>query len=139
MTSQPLRDNDVYDLTDDNVVQFSGPLMDHLTATPVAVLAAPDALLPQRKKPGRKPGSKNKKSKKAKSAASVSLPAQAVGVPGVSIGTPAPGRSKSLLTASAGDAGPRTWRRIFGIDWLIVAAVMGAVGIGASIAVLVVR
>lgn len=58
---------EAYDLSETNIVPFSNP-MDPLTATPEAVKAVPDALLPPKNRPGRKKGSKNKTARAKKPA-----------------------------------------------------------------------
>lgn len=122
MTTPALRsDYDVFDLTGPKVVQLHPA-----PETPAAVLAEPDALQePAKNRPGRKKGSKNKPKKTRKAKATTVTP-------------PAPEAPK-LAVAAGGSAGPEVWRRILGVDWLIVAAVACALALGGAIAFAVIR
>lgn len=122
----PLPKYDVYDLTDNQVVTFpNGAPMDPFSATPEAVKAAPDALLPKKPK-GRPHGSKNKKAKakakKAKAPAVVPVPE-----------TPKPVIAQRLV-ASGGDGMLAGLRRAPSLVWLVVAAVALMLAIGTALA-----
>jgi hypothetical protein len=100
--TQPALAEAPFDLTDANVIPFTGPLVD-----PQAAPTVPDALLPpsDRKKRGRTPGSKNKtpRKKRAKKATAGAPRVPAAGTPDGLLAPSLPSGAAPLRVAAGGD------------------------------------
>lgn len=136
MTATPLREDfPIYDLPSEKVIDGPWPP----AATPAAVLANPDALqAPQKKKPGPKPGSKNKKRKtrKAKSGGAAANPAPSASVPATVPESPVAGIANLRRIAAGGEGAIARLRKLPIDPWLILAAIaivcLGLAVVGAS-------
>lgn len=129
--TQPLREEyPTYDLKTADIVQLHSP-MDPVTATPEAVKAAPDALLPpkNRAKPGPKKGSKRKPRM-----AKASSPAKSPENGGDSTPLPQP-PSPALALNAAGTDGRRRYTVPTRV-WFI-GAIIASLAIGAGLALVI--
>lgn len=124
MTGQPLRNDDVYDLTDATVVPFTGNLIER--EPPAAVVAQPDALAPPKKKRATKKKTGAKRGRPAKKAKAPVEP-----VPESPVNALLESRTN---VAPAGGGIVSRIPRIHSDDWLMIFCAIAIVALGGSLA-----
>lgn len=141
MTATPLRNEDVFELPETNIVNLDG--LRAPVQTPAAVLSNPDALSEDKPKKGRPKGSKSKPKKKKKAKAATgdvyTTRMDARGLKQPADMKPVPETKTpimSLRVAAGGEGMLNRFRRIKPDVWVWVGVLVAGVSLGIALAFL---